>query len=365
MIDLLYRNFGKPLLFMLDPEAAHHMTLAMLSATPALSPSPDPPELRTKLWGIEFSNPIGLAAGMDKDASATRAWHAMGFGFAELGTITPKPQPGNPRPRMFRLPANRALINRLGFPSDGMEAVAFRIARIRRSGIPMKLALNFGPNKDAPPEGVAADYAALMKCLGAFADFIVINVSSPNTPGLRNWQSPERMHEIFSAITEAGAARPPILIKLAPDLERDDLLRICDSAIELGFDGLVATNTTLKREAVGVTSSYEGGLSGRPLLELSRGLIREIFRHTGGRIPIVGVGGIASAEDAYGHIRAGASMVELYTGLIYEGPGLPRAVKLGLASLLRRDGFGSIAEAVGCDAGAPNSESPLPGQGEG
>jgi len=350
MIDLLYRNFGKHLLFMLDPETAHHVTLAMLSATPAISPTPDPPELATKLWGIEFSNPIGLAAGMDKDASAARAWHAMGFGFAELGTITPRPQPGNPRPRMFRLPANRALINRLGFPSDGMEAVAFRVARIRRSGIPMKIALNFGPNKDTAPEDVAANYAALMKCLGSFADFIVINVSSPNTPGLRNWQSPERMREIFSAITAAGTERPPILIKLAPDLQRDDLLRICDSAIELGFDGLVATNTTLKRDALGVTSSYEGGLSGRPLLELSRSIVREIFRHTSGCIPIIGVGGIASAEDAYGHIRAGASMIELYTGLIYEGPTLPRDIKAGLARLLNRDGFGSIGDAIGVDA---------------
>lgn len=350
MLDVFYRNFAKPLLFMLDPEAAHHMTLAMLGATPAISPPADPPELRTKLWGIDFANPIGLAAGMDKDATAVRAWHAMGFGFVELGTVTPRPQPGNPRPRMFRLPDRRALVNRLGFPSDGMEAVAFRVARLRRIGIPIKLALNFGPNKDTPPVGVAADYAALMKCLGEFADFIVINVSSPNTPGLRNWQSPERIGEIFNAIRQAavpGAARPPIMIKLAPDLERDDLLGICESAVELGFSGIVATNTTIKRETLGVATPYEGGLSGRPLLELSRGLIAEIYQHTSGRIPIIGVGGVASAEDAYGHIRAGASLVELYTALIYEGPSLPRAIKTGLAALLRRDGFRSISEAVG------------------
>jgi dihydroorotate dehydrogenase len=350
MIDVLYRNFAKPLLFQLDPETAHHLTLAILAATPAIQPWPDPPALKTTLWGIDFTNPLGLAAGMDKDATAVRAWHAMGLGFAELGTVTPRPQAGNPRPRMYRLPEHRGLINRLGFPSEGMDAVAFRVARLRRAGIPIKLALNFGPNKDTPPEHVAADYASLMKCLGAFADFIVINVSSPNTPGLRNWQSPERMREIFAAITEAGAAgakRPPILIKLAPDLERDDLFRICDSAIELGFDGIVACNTTLKRDALGVAPSQEGGLSGRPLLVLARSLIGDIFRHTQGRIPIVGVGGVASAEDAYGHIRAGASMVELYTGLIYVGPSLPRMIKTGLASLLRRDGFRSIGDAIG------------------
>ncbi len=351
MLDRFYRYIAKPMLFRLDAEAVHHMILTILSHTPSMAPWPDPPALNLNLWGIGFSNPIGLAAGMDKDAVAVHAWHSLGFGFAELGTVTPRPQPGNPGPRLFRLQDRGALINRLGFPGEGMEAVAQRLTRLRRARVPIRLGINLGPNKDTPPEAVAADYGALMNRLGGSADFIVINVSSPNTPGLRNWQSPERMREIYAALTGARTTtRPPILIKLAPDLERTELLKICDTAVELGFDGIVATNTTLRRKELGIKTDYEGGLSGRPLLELVRGIIADIYCHTGGRIPIVGVGGIGSAEDAYGHIRAGASMVELYTGLIYEGPGLVAAIKVGLAGLLRRDGFGSISEAIGTAA---------------
>ncbi len=353
MLDRFYRYIAKPLLFRLDAEAVHHMILTILSHTPSMAPWPDPPVLNLNLWGIEFSNPIGLAAGMDKDAVAVHAWHSLGFGFAEVGTVTPRPQPGNPGRRIFRLPERGALINRLGFPGEGMEAVAERLERLRHRRLPIRLAINLGPNKDTAPEAVAEDYAALMNRLGGHADFVVINVSSPNTPGLRNWQSPERMREIYAAIKGGQTStRAPILIKLAPDLQRVELLKICDTAIELGFDGIVATNTTLRRKDLGVASDYEGGLSGRPLLELARGIIVDIYRHTAGRIPIVGVGGIASAEDAYGHIRAGASMVELYTGLIYEGPGLVASIKVGLTGLLRRDGFGSISEAIGAAARA-------------
>ncbi len=350
MFDAVYRRMLKPFFFSLDAETAHRLTLTILSMSPPLAVQPDPPELAVKLWNIDFSNPIGLAAGMDKDAIAARAWETIGFGFAEMGTITPQPQPGNEAPRLWRLVENRALINRLGFPSEGMDAVAPRIERIRKSGIAIRIALNFGPNKNTPPEKVAADYATLMRKLGTLADFIVVNVSSPNTPGLRTWQSPERMREIFAAMRAGDVnsdRRVPILVKLAPDLERDDLFRICDTALELKLDGIVASNTTIAREAVNITSSHPGGLSGAPLLEPARELIRNIYMHTGGKIPIVGVGGVASAEDALGHIRAGASMVELYTGLIYEGPGLIGRIKAGLAHLLRRDGFRSISEAVG------------------
>ena len=350
MFDAVYRRMLKPFFFSLDAETAHRLTLTMLSVSPPMAVLPDPPELAVKLWGIDFSNPIGLAAGMDKDAIAARAWETIGFGFAEMGTITPQPQPGNETPRLWRLIENRALINRLGFPSEGMDAVAPRIERIRKAGIALRIALNFGPNKDTPPERVAADYASLMRKLGALADFIVVNVSSPNTPGLRTWQSPERMREIFAAMRADNAntdRRVPILVKLAPDLERDDLFRICDTALELKLDGIVACNTTIARAAVNITSSHPGGLSGAPLLKPARELIRNIYIHTGGKIPIIGVGGVASAEDAWGHIRAGASMVELYTGLIYEGPGLIARIKTGLADLLRRDGFRSISEAVG------------------
>ena len=299
---------------------------------------------------MEFSNPIGLAAGMDKDAIAIGAWQSLGFGFAELGTITPRPQPGNPKPRVFRLPAHHALINRLGFPSEGMEAVAPRLEKARRTGgTRIRIALNFGPNKDTPVEQVAADYAELMARLAPLADFIVINVSSPNTPGLRNWQSPERMREIFAAMEQVPttARRPPILLKVAPDLDDATLDAICDTALALHLDGMVVCNTTLKRDEVGVSSTEAGGLSGHPLRDLARDRIASVYRRTQGKLPIIGVGGIMNADDALGHIKAGASLVELYTGLIYEGPGLIASMKKALANLLRREGFRSISEAVG------------------
>ena len=351
-LDTLYRWMLRPYLFGLDAESAHRLTLSMLSAMPPFSILKDRPELGVKLWGMEFSNPIGLAAGMDKDAIALSGWQTLGFGFAELGTITPLPQPGNEAPRIWRIRERRALINSLGFPSEGMEAVARRIERVRKAGVAIRLGLNFGPNKDTQVTGVAADYAALIARMGALADFVVINVSSPNTPGLRNWQSPEKMREIFDAMRERGgetAHRVPLLLKIAPDLERDDLFRICDTALELKLDGIVACNSTIARDAVGVSSPHSGGLSGQPLKIRARELIHDIYTHTGGKIPIVGVGGVASAEDAWLHIRAGASMVELYTGLIYEGPALVATIKAGLADLLQRGGFRSISEVVGID----------------
>ncbi len=353
----LYRRALGPILFRIDAERSHRLALAILSAVPAIGPRRDPPELASELWGIRFSNPVGLAAGMDKDARAAGAWQAIGFGFAELGTVTPRAQPGNPPPRIWRLPEHRALINRLGFPSAGAEAFARRVERMRASGIRIPIALNFGANKDTPPERVAADYAALMRRLGPMADMVVVNVSSPNTPGLRNWQSPDRMRELFAAMRDEmaelapGKRRPPILIKVAPDLDPPTLHAICDTALEIGLDGIVASNTTIRRAEVGVTAPMEGGLSGTPLKPVARALISDIYRHTGGRIPIVGVGGIMSAEDAFGHITAGASLVELYTGFIYQGPGLISTIKAGLCDLLRRNGFRSISDAVGSAVG--------------
>jgi dihydroorotate dehydrogenase len=345
----LYRGFLRPILFSLDAETAHHLALSMLSMMPPLPVADDPPELRSSLWGLDFSNPIGLAAGMDKDAIAIGAWQSLGFGFAELGTITPRPQPGNPRPRVFRIPEHRALVNRLGFPSEGMEAVAPRIEKVRRGSMRIRIALNFGPNKDTPIERVAPDYASLMARLAPLADFVVINVSSPNTPGLRNWQSPDKMREIFAAMegVPIGARRPPILLKVAPDLDDATLDAICDTAMALHLDGMVVCNTTLKRAEVGVTSTQEGGLSGHPLRDLARDRIVNVYRRTSGKLPIIGVGGIMNADDALGHVKAGASLVELYTGLIYEGPGLITSMKKELANLLRREGFRSISDAVG------------------
>lgn len=352
LMDVTYRHFLRPVLFRMDAEKAHEMTLRMLASAPRFGTPKDAPELAVKLWGIDFPNPIGLAAGMDKDAVAVHGWHELGFGFAEIGTVTPRPQSGNEAPRLWRLRRHRALINRLGFPSQGMEAVASRIEQLKARGLPLRLALNFGPNSDTPLEEVVADYVALTKRMGALADFIVINVSSPNTPGLRNWQSPEKMSEVFEAIRDnrpATARAVPILLKIAPDLDRQDLFSICETALEIGLDGIVACNTTVLREAVGVTSRHPGGLSGPPILSRARELIRDIYIHTHGRIPIIGVGGIANTDDAWLHIRAGASMVELYTGLIYEGPALVAQIKFGLRSLLRREGFRSISEAVGMD----------------
>jgi dihydroorotate dehydrogenase len=349
-IDAAYRYFLKRYLFGREAEEAHRLTLRMLAMMPPLPPPPDRPELAIKLWGIDFRNPIGLAAGMDKDAVAIRGWETLGFGFAELGTITPRPQPGNEAPRVWRVPERRALINRLGFPSEGMDAVAPRIDRMRKAGISIRLGLNFGPNSDTPPEGIAADYAALIERLGPLADFIVINVSSPNTPGLRNWQSPDKMRALFAAMLEkTGESPAPVLVKISPDLDRNELFRICETALELGVDGIVACNTTVTRESLGVSSPHPGGLSGRPLLIRARELIRDIHTHTRGKIPIVGVGGVGTAEDAWLHIRAGASLVELYTALIYAGPGVAERIKAGLADLLRRGGFRSIGEAVGID----------------
>jgi dihydroorotate dehydrogenase len=342
----LYRGLFRPILFSLDAETAHHLTLSILSMMPPLPVAGDPPELRSTLWGLDFSNPIGLAAGMDKDAIAIGAWQSLGFGLAELGTITPRPQPGNPKPRVFRIREHSALINRLGFPSEGMEAVAPRIEKVRRGGTRIRIALNFGPNKDTPVEKVASDYAALMTRLGALADFIVINVSSPNTPGLRNWQSPERMRELFAAMER----RAPMLLKVAPDLDDAMLDSICDTAMALHLDGMVICNTTLKRGEVGVTSAEEGGLSGPPLRDLARDRIASVYRRTDGKMPIIGVGGIMNAADALGHIKAGASLIELYTGLIYEGPALIASMKRELANLLRREGFRSISDAVGIAA---------------
>ncbi len=391
----LYTRLMRPLLFQLDPETAHRFTIAALSLAPPLRCVSDSAELATTVFSIRFANPVGLAAGVDKDARALAGWKALGFGFAELGTVTPRPQPGNTPPRMWRLPPNRALINRLGFPGEGMEAavarlqrtVSLRVTRTRNDTNPaMRIALNFGPNKNTPPERVAEDYAVLTRRLARFADLIVVNLSSPNTPGLREWQAPERMRAIVEAVraalpaaTTAGRRRPPILVKIAPDLEPLQLSAVCAMALDLAREfkgsgggdarlekddggvegedgiesdrrcdiGIVATNTTLKREEVGVSAAFEGGLSGAPLLARSREVIAEVYRETHGRIPIIGVGGIAGAEDAYGHIRAGASLVEFYTGMIYRGPGLAREIKRGLVRLLARDGFRSISEAVG------------------
>jgi dihydroorotate dehydrogenase len=355
-LDLLWQAALRPLFFALDPELAHRMVLTMLAGVPALGAPADADALGQNIWGMRFSNPVGLAAGLDKDAAAVAAWQMLGFGFAEVGTITPRAQPGNPRPRLWRLPEHRALVNRLGFPSRGMESAARRLTRIH--GMKLRLGVNIGPNKETPPERVADDIAALAARLGPMADFIVVNVSSPNTPGLREWQAPGHLRMLverafpgrIGQAAGATAKGPPVLVKIAPDLDAAQLAEVCATVMDLRLDGIVATNTTTAREAVGVRCDYPGGLSGPPLRAPAREVITEVYRHTEGKLPIIGVGGVASAEDAYGHLCAGASLVELYTGLIYEGPRLPAAIKNGLVTLMRRDGHNSITQVIGKSA---------------
>jgi dihydroorotate dehydrogenase len=362
LLGTLYRRALRPILFSLDPETAHDFVLGLLARVPALRAPSDPPELAQRIWNLDFSNPVGLAAGMDKNGHALNAWQALGFGFAELGTVTPRPQAGNDRPRMWRLPERQALINRLGFPSEGIDPLATRLQRLRGANLKIRIAVNFGPNKDTPAEEIIEDYRRLMEHFAPLAHFIVINVSSPNTPGLRDWQAPTQLRSLLGAIRfegqrdhthprDAGAAkRPPILVKLAPDLEPSQLEELCGTIVALGLDGIVATNTTIARDEIGLRSDKPGGVSGQPLKAKARSAIRSLHKLTRGGIPIIGVGGIAGAGDAYAHIRAGASLVELYTAMIYEGPTLAAEIKSGLCGFLKRDGFRSISEAVGIEA---------------
>ncbi len=349
---LLYRSLLRPILFQLDAETAHRATLAALGVLPAIRRA-DPPALATRVWNIDFSNPVGLAAGLDKDARAMGAWETLGFGFAELGTITPLAQPGNERPRMWRLTEHRAIINRLGFPSLGKDAAMRRVERFRAHPRRIRIGLNFGPNRSTPPEKIADDYARLIAEMGWLADFIVINVSSPNTPGLRDWQAPQALAALLDRIVAARRAlqtAPPLLVKLAPDFDAAAIVEICTAAAAHGADGFVAGNTTLARAEYGLVDAPPGGLSGSPLLARARALIQTVYRATEGRLPIIGVGGIFSAEDAWGHLAAGASLVEIYTGFIYEGPALVGTIKRGLMRLMRKGGWRSISEVTGSEA---------------
>jgi len=327
----------RPLLQALPPESAHRLTLAALAAgLGGRSPAPDPPILGQRVWGRDFMNPIGIAAGFDKDARVPDALLRLGFGFVEIGTVTPRPQPGNPRPRVFRRPAERALVNRLGFPSDGSAAVAARLERLRfRPGI---LGVNIGKNKDTPLGEAAADYRAAAAALGRFADYLVVNASSPNTPGLRRLQEPERLAAILGALH----AQRPTFVKIAPDLTPEEIDGVVDAAAAARTAGVIATNTTA------TTEPEVGGLSGAPLRDRATEVVRRVARRAAGRLAVIGVGGIATPEDAYTKIRAGASLVQVYTGLIYQGPNLARRLVIGLQRLLDRDGL-SLGEAVGRD----------------
>ena len=335
---------------LLPPERAHRAAIwALKSSLVPRQAGPDDPVLRTNVFGLDFSNPVGLAAGFDKNAEVPDAVLALGFGFAEAGTVTPRPQLGNPRPRLFRLTEDRALINRLGFNNQGLKAVARRLASRKQQGI---LGANLGKNKESLD--AAADYRAGVAALAKHADYLVVNVSSPNTPGLRALQGKEPLEALIAAVHAAraestGTNRPPILLKIAPDLTPEDCQDIAEIALARGLDGLIVGNTTVLRPPglVSARRSEAGGLSGRPLYPLASRIVGEMSRLTEARIPIVGVGGIADGSDAYEMIRKGASLVQLYTALVFDGPLLVNRIKAELAAHLRGDGFNSVAEAVG------------------
>jgi len=349
-----------PLLRLLPPEAAHRATIRALSL--GLAPrasTPDPTDLAVKLWRRNFPNPVGLAAGFDKDAEVPDAMLAFGFGFVEVGTITRLPQKGNPKPRVFRLSEDRAAINRLGFNSAGLAAAARRLELRRGKGGGI-VGANIGKNRNTPDE--FGDYAEGVRILAPLADYLTVNISSPNTPGLRNLQRKTTVTRLIARLIEARARAtprnpPPLLVKIAPDLTAEERSDLAEVALSSGVDGLIVANTTVARPAsLKSRAAHEpGGLSGAPLFEPSTLLLAEMYRLTSGKIPLIGVGGIASGADAYKKIRAGASLVQLYTALIYQGPGLVQRIKSELANLLARDGFTSVSAAVGADAHLPST----------
>jgi dihydroorotate dehydrogenase len=340
----------RPALFALDPEQAHRLTIAALKAAPRRSP-PVAGRLAVTVAGLQFPNPLGLAAGFDKDAEVPDAALGLGFGFVEVGSITPQPQAGNPRPRLFRLVEDRAVINRMGFNNGGAAAAAGRLTQ--RKGQPGIVGVNIGANKDSADR--IFDYATMARAMAPLASYLAVNVSSPNTPGLRALQDEGALRELLAAVTAArdekcGAGGPPIFLKVAPDLAPDDVDAIARIAIETRLGALIVSNTTISRPALRSRHASEaGGLSGAPLRDLALERLRDFRTATGGAVPLVGVGGIAGAEDAWQRIRAGASLVQLYSALVFEGPGLVRRIVAGLEQRMLRDGFQSIAEAVGSE----------------
>ncbi len=337
----------RPGLFLADAESAHGLSLAALRLMPDRNPVTNA-LLRQRVAGLEFPNPVGLAPGYDKNAEVYRACYGLGFGFVEIGSVTPKPQSGNPRPRLFRLVEDRAVINRMGFNNDGMEAVAARIAGNGAQKRPGPLGINVGANKDSADR--IADYVLAIERLAAHADYVTVNISSPNTPGLRALQDKAALVDLLVRVKAAMPAGKPVFLKVAPDLEPADIDDIAASVIEHEVDALIVSNTTITRPALSSAHAAEtGGLSGAPLRDLAQQRISDFRLATGGALPLIGVGGIANAADAYARIRAGASLVQLYSALVYEGPMLARRINRDLCTLLARDGFANVAEAVGVD----------------
>lgn len=344
----LFKLVG-PVFRCLDPERAHRLTICALKAG-AVGPIGlrERPRLRVSCLARTFPNPLGIAAGFDKDAEVPEHLLRLGFGFVEVGSITPLPQPGNPPPRLFRLSDDGAVINRMGFNNHGLEAAAARLGRRKSEGI---VGVNLGRNKTS--EDAIGDYVKGVEALGRFADYLVVNVSSPNTPGLRALQDRDALTDLVTAVLEARNRTdgPPVLLKIAPDLTEDDKVDIAEVALETGLDGLICTNTTISRppELRSRQAGESGGLSGRPLFELSTKVLGDMYRLTSGKLPIIGVGGIADGETAYRKVRAGASLLQLYSALVYGGPALIPRILDDLDARLERDGFDSLEAAVGAD----------------
>jgi dihydroorotate dehydrogenase len=344
----------RPFIFSLPPERAHRAAIASLKlgAIPVCTFSDV--RLHTEIAGLALPNPVGLAAGFDKNAEVYNAALKAGFGFVEVGTVTPKAQSGNPTPRIFRLVEQEAIINRLGFNNEGMEAAAWNLRTRTQGGI---VGGNIGKNKET--EDAASDYSAAMRTLYALVDYITVNISSPNTPGLRALQGANELqhlvravHEVRGDLVKAGLPKKPVFVKIAPDNDDAALKDIADVALTLKIDGLIVSNTTIGREGVELSphAGEQGGLSGKPLFQKSTQVLKHMYQLTEGRVPLIGVGGIASAEDAYAKIRAGATAVQLYTALIYKGFGLVNEINRGLVKLMERDGLASIKDAIGKDA---------------
>jgi dihydroorotate dehydrogenase len=336
------------LLRLLPAETAHRATIVLTKVSGPFLPAPEPddPRLQVSALGLSFPNPVGLAAGFDKDAEVPDAMGRLGFGFVECGTVTPRPQAGNARPRLFRLTEDLAVINRMGFNNRGMMAAVENLYRRRGQGI---VGINIGANRDSADR--IADYVQAFVRLAALADYVAVNVSSPNTPGLRGLQNKEELSRLLGALTQARNTPVPLLLKIAPDLDAESLDDIAGVVRARAIDGVIVSNTTIARPALKSAHANEtGGLSGVPLFAPSTEILRQMRQRLGDSVVLIGVGGVSSGADAYEKIRAGASLVQLYTALVYQGPGLITRIKRDLAALLERDGFSNVAQAVGKDA---------------
>jgi dihydroorotate dehydrogenase len=327
----------RPILFSLPPEAAHKVAFAGLRLSRPLLPLAAPffclrhPSLERELLGLKFPNPVGLAAGMDKEAALAWAWPRLGFGFMELGTLTPRPQPGNPKPRIFRFPQSQALVNRMGFNNGGVQAAAGRLRGLKLSGRwpASPVGVSIGKNKTTPNEDAAQDYLACVAALQGLADYLAVNISSPKTPGLRLLQRPKALKALLRQVCRAAGATP-VLVKLAPDLPAAALARSADLALEAGCRGLILTNTTLSRQELPEAEAVEGGMSGRPLFQASTRLLALVAKRLNGKAALIASGGVFDAQDARAKLEAGADLVQVYTGFIYQGPAIARAICAGL-----------------------------------